>query len=219
MVRKKKSNTPKTTKVPTTETIGVVSVVVEEVKLPAPDIETTKRKRAKKPDTTVLEKFEIMPQTYIEDTFDINNPLNSYTTIINNPVKEKVKRFITKEELVINLQFKNKVDRAIKDILFKKSFSDLLDLSQFSKMNRTYFIDEETDEVDVILSYVVDYFKKRLAKTELTYQNFKIIDAYLESIKTLYNRFKNEEGAIKGQLKTELETLTKLDGFIRHHLF
>lgn len=219
MVRKKKSNTPKTTKVPTTETIGVVPVVVEEVKLPAPDIETTKRKRAKKPDTTVGEKFEIMPQTYIEDTFDINNPLNSHTTIIDNPVKEKVKRFITKEELVINLQFKNKVDRAIKDILFKKSFSDLLDLSQFSKMNRTYFIDEETDEVDVILGYVVDYFKKRLAKTELTYQNFKIIDAYLESIKTLYNRFKNEEGVMKGQLKTELETLTKLDGFIRYHLF
>lgn len=53
MVRKKKSNTPKTTKVSTTETIGGTPIVVEAVKLPVPDIETAKRKRAKKLDTTV----------------------------------------------------------------------------------------------------------------------------------------------------------------------
>lgn len=218
MARKKKSDVIKNTPTPPTEMIGGVPVIVEEVNLISPDIETAKRKRAKKLIPTSPEKIEVMPQIYIEDTFDLSNPLNS-AIIIENPVKEKVKRFITKEELLKNKQFKNKVDRTIKTILFKKSFSDLLDLSQFSKLNRTFFIDDETDEVDIILVHVIDYFKKRLAKVELSYQNFKIIDAYLESIKTLYNRFKNEEGALKDELKAELETLIKLDGFVRYHMF
>ncbi len=219
MARKKKSDVVDIVDTTELAEIGGVLVVEEKTLDPKATFETAKRKPAKKLDKTTAEKIEIMPQTYIEDTFDISDPVTSETTVIDNPVKEKIKRFITREELVKNLQFKNKVDRAIKNILFKKSFSDLLNLSQFSKLNRTFFIDDETDEVDVILSFVIDYFKKRLAKIELSYQNFKIIDAYLESIKTLYNRFKNEEGAMKESLKNELETLIKLDGFIRRHLF
>lgn len=219
MARKKKSDavvTPDTTEL---AAIGGVLVVEEKTADPKTTIENAKRKPAKKLDKTAGEKIEIMPQTYIEDTFDISDPSTSETTIIENPVKEKTKRFITREKLLDNIQYKNKVARAIKTILFEKSFSHLLDMSNFSKLNRSFFIDDETDEVDMILSDVVDYFKKRLAKIELSYQNFKIINAYLESIKTLYNRFKNEEGAMKESLKHELETLIKLDGFVRRHMF
>ena len=224
--RKKRSNRgfqqKQTTVVSTTnvEIMGDISVVEENTSVSTElDFETIERKPSKELEKISFEKIEIMPQTYIEDIFDIDDVYTNQIKIIDNPVVEKNKQFISKNELLNNLQFKNKVDRTIKNILFSKSFNELLNIVEFSKLNRNFFIDETTDETDILLEEVITYFRKRLAKVALSYKDYQVIDAYFESIKTLYNRFKNCEGASKNLLKQELEIATKMDAYIKYHFF
>ena len=202
------------------ETVGGISIVEDIVVSECEeDIGESDRKLAKPLEKISTEKIEIIPQTYIEDIFDINNIDLSQPKVITNQVIEKNISFITREELLNNLQFRNKLDKIIKDVMFKKSFNDLLDISHFSKMNRVFFIDEYVDEADVLLDEVIVYFKKKLAKIDLAYKDYKTIDSYLESIKTLYGRFKHCEGSEKSLLRAELDTLLKMDKYIKCHFF
>lgn len=223
MAKRKKRNNRLVTRVaetPSPEIIGGVSVIEEkyssDVEL---NLDLVERNPSKELEKLSTEKIEIMPQTYIEDVFDIHDISNFQTVVISNPVKEKSKEFITKEELLCNLQFKNKVEKTIKNVLFQKSFDDLLNISEFSKLNRVFFINDEIDEIDILLEEVINYFRKRLAKINLAYRDYQIINAYFETIKTLYNRFKTSEGASKNALKLELETALKMNNYIRYHFF
>lgn len=201
------------------ESIGGI-IIIEEKIIENSIIDLTQNNPAKPLDKITREKIEKMPQTYVEDTFDITHSNNHQAEIvIENPVIEKTKEYITEVELLKNERFKQKVDKTIKRILFKKSFNELLDLSYFSKINRTYFIDETTDEIDVLLYEVTRYFKKSLTRIDIPYKDYQTILSYFESIETIYRRFNHAEGAIKPQLKLELEKLLKMDSFIKYHLF
>jgi hypothetical protein len=166
-----------------------------------------------------VKKVEILPQTYVEDTFDITNNLTNNHIIIENNVKENKKKYITKEQLLVDPQFKNKVERTIKNIIFNKSFNTLLDLSTFSSSNRMHYLDEFTDDVDVMFEQIVFYFKKRLRSISLTYKDYQTIDSYFESLATIYQRFKNHDTLDKADLKDELDKLIKMENFIKYHIF
>lgn len=166
-----------------------------------------------------VKKVEILPQTYVEDTFDITNNLTKNHIIIENNVKENKKKYITKEQLLVDPQFKNKVERTIKNIIFNKSFNTLLDLSTFSSSNRMHYLDEFTDDVDVMFEQIVFYFKKRLRSISLTYKDYQTIDSYFESLATIYQRFKNHDTLDKADLKDELDNLIKMENFIKYHIF
>lgn len=166
-----------------------------------------------------VKKVEILPQTYVEDTFDITNNLTKNHIIIENNVKENKKKYITKEQLLVDPQFKNKVERTIKNIIFNKSFNTLLDLSTFSSSNRMHYLDEFTDDVDVMFEQIVFYFKKRLRSISLTYKDYQTVDSYFESLTTIYKRFKNHDTLDKTDLKDELDNLIKMENFIKYHIF
>lgn len=166
-----------------------------------------------------VKKVEILPQTYVEDTFDITNNLTNNHIIIENNVKENKKKYITKEQLLVDPQFKNKVERTIKNIIFNKSFNTLLDLSTFSSSNRMHYLDEFTDDVDVMFEQIVFYFKKRLRSISLTYKDYQTVDSYFESLSTIYQRFKNHDTLDKTDLKDELDNLIKMENFIKYHIF
>lgn len=216
----KKRGRPRKTPLPetTAETMGGVTVVEEKIIEPKTEVETAKRKPAKQLDKVVTEKVKSMPQTYVEDTFDVDNN-TSVEEVIENDVKVKTKKMITMEALLADQQFQMKLNRLKRQIEFEKSFNSLLDFVNFSKNYRTYFIDNETDEIDVLLYEIVIYFKKKLVKIHLPYADYQKIDAYFETIKTLYNRFQYSEGAIKDDLKNELNNAIAMDRYIRLKLF
>lgn len=197
--------------------IGDMVLVEEESKNTPRDV-PKQTKPAKKFHKTSVEKVKSMPQTYIEDTFDINNNIDA-KEIIENTVHVKNKKMISKKELLENNQFKMKLKRLISQIEYEKSFNVLLDFISLSKNYKTFHIDNETDEIDILLLEIVIYFKKKLINKPLAYTDYQKIDAYFETVKTLYNRFQFSEGIIKEDLKTELENALAMNNYIKYMFF
>ena len=197
--------------------IGDMVLVEEESKNTPRDV-PKQTKAAKKFHKTSVEKVKSMPQTYIEDTFDINNNIDA-KEIIENTVHVKNKKMISKKELLENNQFKMKLKRLISQIEYEKSFNVLLDFISLSKNYKTFHIDNETDEIDILLLEIVIYFKKKLINKPLAYTDYQKIDAYFETVKTLYNRFQFSEGIIKDDLKTELENALAMNNYIKYMFF
>jgi hypothetical protein len=166
-----------------------------------------------------IKKIKSMPQTYVEDTFDITNNVNTTQIIIENKVNVKTKKIITKDELLQMNQFKMKVDRLVKNIMFEKSFNELLDFVNIGKRYKTYIIDEYTDEIDVMLEVIILTFKKRLPKIIMHYNDYQKISAYFDSLASLYSRFKNSEQLIKDDLKQEREKLLSAELYMRVNFF
>lgn len=198
--------------------IGDMVLVEEESKNTSRDV-PKQNKLAKKFLKTSVEKVKSMPQTYIEDTFDINNNNSDTKEIIENAVHVKNKKMISKKELLENNQFKMKLKRLISQIEYEKSFNVLLDFISLSKNYKTFHIDNETDEIDILLLEIVIYFKKKLINKPLAYTDYQKIDAYFETVKTLYNRFQFSEGIIKDDLKTELENALAMNNYIKYMFF
>ena len=197
--------------------IGDMVLVEEESKNTPIDV-PKQNKITKKFHKTSVEKVKSMPQTYIEDTFDINNNIDA-KEIIENTVHVKNKKMISKKELLENNQFKMKLKRLISQIEYEKSFNVLLDFISLSKNYKTFHIDNETDEIDILLLEIVIYFKKKLINKPLAYTDYQKIDAYFETVKTLYNRFQFSEGIIKDDLKTELENALAMNNYIKYMFF
>ena len=197
--------------------IGDMVLVEEESKNTPIDV-PKQNKLTKKFHKTSVEKVKSMPQTYIEDTFDINNNIDA-KEIIENVVHVKNKKMISKKELLENNQFKMKLKRLISQIEYEKSFNVLLDFISLSKNYKTFHIDNETDEIDILLLEIVIYFKKKLINKPLAYTDYQKIDAYFETVKTLYNRFQFSEGIIKDDLKTELENALAMNNYIKYMFF
>jgi hypothetical protein len=65
----------------------------------------------------------------------------------------------------------------------------------------------------------VIYFKKKLINKPLAYTDYQKIDAYFETVKTLYNRFQFSEDIIKDDLKTELENALAMNNYIKYMFF
>lgn len=201
---------------PANETVQPVEDGVE-INIPLP----VEEKQEVESVTTISEKVKDMPQTYVEDTFDINNSAgNQYQeTVIKNDVKVKTKKFITEEELLKSFKFGVKLDRYKSRIEYHKTFKEVLDLTQFSKLNKTYYIDDTTDEIDILIREIVKHFRKRLTKISLSYADYQKIDLFFKSLQSIYNRFNHGENAIKDDLKVELEKLVGMERFIKLNFF
>jgi hypothetical protein len=203
------------------EQLGDVIVQEEEIIEVKTDVEMAERNPAKPLDKIYKEKIKIMPQTYVEDTFNIHNNEHDdeQKTVIENPIIEKSKKFITRDELLQSHQFKNKLNRFIKNLEFNKNFNDLLDFVQVSKLYRTYHIDETTDEIDVLLHETVLHFKKKLHRIKLEYKDYQTINGYLDNVKILYNKYNHGEKAMIPNLNKELATMKKMNIWLKSKLF
>jgi len=165
------------------------------------------------------EKVKMMPQTYVEDTFDIEHTDIKDPVVIDNPVRVKEKVFITEEDLLKNFAFNDKLTRYKRDIEYSKTFACLFDLSTFSKMNRDFFITDTIDEVDILIRELVVHYRRRLSKIITNYEEYQKFDTFFRSLQSIYNRFKHSEYAAKDDLKTELEQLKEMDGVIAVRIF
>ena len=56
-------------------------------------------------------------------------------------------------------------------------------------MYKTFYIDNVVDEIDVILYDVILFFKKKLTKKTLSYEDYQKINNYLNNIKLLYHSY------------------------------
>lgn len=198
--------------------IGDISITEEKVSDKFIDLDGAERRPAKPLDKESKEKIKIMPQTYVEDTFNVHDN-HSEEKIIKNNVTLKVKKFISKDKLLKDKSFQNKVERLKKRIYHTKGFSEILDFTTLSKMYRTFYINETTDEIDLLLNEIILHFKKRLRIVKLSYEEYQKLIAYFDSLQTLYKRFNHGEGSIKEGLKLELNKLKSAEAFIKRKLF
>lgn len=176
------------------------------------NITPIKKPRVSKP------KVKAMPQTFVEDTFDLNEN-NTVETVVLNPVLEKHKNYISYDELLNNKQFQIKFNTLKAQIEFDKSFNVLLDFLTLSKIYKIFQVDKDTDEIDVLLNELVAYFKTRLSRIKLSYVDYNNVNIYFETIKTLYSRFNHGELAIKDDLKKELDKALSMNEYIKRLLF
>lgn len=165
--------------------------------------------------TKPVENVKVMPQTFIEDVFDIED---SIPIIIENPIVKKTKKIITIKELRTTFQFKNKLNKIKVRIENEKSFEFLFDYAVATKMYRSHYISETQDEYDILLLDIVLLFKKHLSSISLSYELYKKIDNYFESLKTLYGRFNNSD-MDKSHLIVELETARKMSNEVSYYFF
>lgn len=181
-------------------------------------IDTEKQQTIKKPR---VPKVKAASQTFIEDTFDLNSNNTNVKTeiIIENTILEKQKKYISYNDLLKNKQFQIKFNTLKAQIEFEKSFNVLLDFLSLSKLYKTFQIDKDTDEIDVLLNELVAYFKTRLARITLSYTDYNNINIYFETIKTIYYRFNNGELSINEDLKKELDKAISMNEYIKKLLF
>ena len=177
-----------------------------------------KQSHAKAIEKISTEKVKPAPQTYVEDTFDLNNQISNEVKI-ENEIKPKQKKFITRDELFNNIIFKNKLYKAKTRVEFNKGFDFLLDFSNSSKAYKTFDIDEKYDDFDVILEEVSHHFIIKLAKTKLKYSDLQAFQWYFKRLKTLYNDFKHSDLSQREKLNDDLEKMKAMSNHIRWQLF
>jgi hypothetical protein len=199
------------------EQIGGVDIVEEIIEKPEESFEH-KQSHAKTIEKISTEKVKPAPQTYVEDTFDLNNQISNEVKI-ENEIKPKQKKFITREELFNNTIFKNKLYKAKTRVEFNKGFDFLLDFSNSSKAYKTFELDEKYDDFDIILEEVSQYFIIKLAKTKLKYSDLQLFQWYFKRLKTLYNDYKHSDLAQREKLNSDLEKMKAMSNLIRWHLF
>jgi len=179
-----------------------------------------KKNKLKKKKISDTQKVQQLPETYIEDTFELDAPVVKETErSIKNPVKIKLDEYITKDTLLKQQQFNNKLTKLKNLIEYNKSFAILLDFATMSKLYNHVKIDKQTDEFDILLYELVIHFKKKLTRIELTYKVYQEINDYLDTLKILYNQFKNSEIVDNELLKNKLIKLQDQESFISYYLF
>lgn len=165
-----------------------------------------------------LEKVEPMPQTYIEDTFDLNNQ-ESNVVEIKNEIRKKEKQFISKNNLLNDPMFINKLQKTKSRIENNKGFDFLLDFATSSKIYKSFSIDDKYDDFDILLEEISNHFSIRLSRLELKYDDYIKIVWYFERLKNLYNEFKHSELIKRKELSKDLETMKLMSPMIRWYLF
>jgi hypothetical protein len=173
---------------------------------------------AKKIEKVSTEKVEAAPQTYVEDTFDLDNQVDNQVEI-QNEIKKKEKKFITKVELLDNPIFKNKLQKAKSRVENNKGFDFLLDFVSASKAYKTFSIDEKYDDFDIMLEELSKHFSIRLARLQLKYEDYQKITWYFERLKNLYNDYKHSEMVGRKKLNEDLEKMRSMSNLIRWNLF
>lgn len=212
MAKRRKQKSRKTKP---SETIG--GLQVEEQVISEHD-KKVEKKPTKQIEKLSDEKVVPAPQTYTEDTFNLEDQ-NTEEIVIENEIKKKTKKIISRDELYILPSFKSKLARIKAKVEFEKSFEFLFDFVSATKAFKTYDINETEDEFTILMYEVVLHFKKRLARIDLPYKEYQIIDGYFESLKTLYRKFKNKEMVENDKLVEELNSVNDLHKLITLRLF
>lgn len=197
--------------------IGGVSAVEETIEK-TPETFEHKPSHAKKIEKVSTEKVEAAPQTYIEDTFDLDNQANNQIEI-ENEVKKKQKKFITKELLLNDQMFLNKLQRAKSRIETNKGFDFLIDFVSSTKAFKMFDVDEKYDDFDILLEEIVKHFRIRLARINLSYTEYQEVEWYFERLQNLYNEYKHSEMVKRKELNADLEKMKKMSNLIRWKLF
>lgn len=166
----------------------------------------------------IVEKVKVAPQTYTEDTFDLENQ-NTVEIVLENKIDKKYMKQISKEDLYELYSFKTKMTKIKSKVESEKGFGFLLDFVTATKMYRRFYIDETTDEFDLILYEVVLHFNKRLSRITLTYKVYQEIIEYFENLKSLYGQFKHAELVEEPELVKKLKDMNDKADFIKHYLF
>jgi len=172
-----------------------------------------------KQENKLSEKVKKAPQTFIEDTFQIGAENFDEPTVIKNEVKKKTKNMITSKELVELFTFKNKLTKIKTRVEHEKSFVFLFDFVGSTKLYRTYYINDIDDEYDLLLYHSVIGFKKKMAKLQLTFEQYQKFELYFESLKTLYGRFKIADNTEKPSLNDELNKMIDMSEEIAYNYF
>jgi hypothetical protein len=165
------------------------------------------------------EKIQKAPQTFIEDTFDIDSENNTTPTIIKNEVNKKYKKNIDVNQLIETFAFKNKLTKIKTRVEYEKSFAFLFDFTNSSKLYKSYYINELEDEYDLLLYYSVITFKKKMAKIQLNYEIYQKFEIYFNSLKSLYGRFKVADNTEKEALNLELKQMIQMSDEIAFYYF
>lgn len=184
------------------------------------NLEITENKKVTKKVTA--KKVKSMPQTFVEDTFDVSTGEQTKTIPIileNTVTKIENNKRITVEELLNSKQFKDKFDKLKLNVLFEKSFNELLDFNTMNKMYKSYYISDDVNEIDVLIEEIVKTYRQRLATISLDHETYKQITAFFDSLKTLYHRFNTSDEIIKDDLKIELDKLISMDRFMKINFF
>lgn len=127
------------------------------------------------------------------------------------------KKFISKEKLLKEQSFKNKFDRLKNRIFLNKNFNELLD---FKKLNTNiiYYIDEYTDEVDILIQELIVIFKKRAAISQsISYKEYQLIKDCLENIKNLYIKYKQE--GLSDYVKSGIDEIIAANKIMKYYIF
>jgi hypothetical protein len=134
-----------------------------------------------------------IPEIFIEDTFDLNNLETSSKKIIENKIKKRQIKSISLNDLLQSKTFKFKLKSIIAEIDYEKNFNILLDFKNSLNKFKIYddILDIDKDEMDIILDKISDHYIKKLASKTLNYQDYKIINVYLNNLKISYQVFKN----------------------------
>jgi len=199
------------------ESIGGIEVSEESSITKKDDFNYTKNP-TKPIEKVKTEKVKVAPQTFIEDTFDLNEQIDN-SVEITNEVLEKQKMYKSKDELLQNTVFKNKLHKAITRVEFNKGFDFLLDFSASSKAFKTYEIDEKYDDFDFILEKVSEHFIINLAKVKIKYEDYQNINWYFSRLKSLYNDYKHKEMAERELLNSDLQKMKSMSNLIRWTFF
>ena len=209
MAKRKKTRSKK-------HTLGENEVQEEIIEQPKETF-TAKKNIAKKIEK-VGEKVKAAPQTYTEDTFDLEDQKSS-EAIIENKIEKKVIKQISEENLYKLQSFKTKLTKIYAKVEYEKSFNFLLDFVTATKFYRRHYIDSKTDEFDLILYETTLHFKKRLTRINLPYKIYIEVMDYFEDLKNLYGQFKNSELVERDMLASKLDAMKDKSEFIKHYLF
>lgn len=215
--RRKQKQVKKTNTHSSNDTIGGLEVQEEAI---AKTEETIKHKESKAKPLEKLssEKVESAPQTYVEDTFDLDNQTDNEVEI-KNEIKAKEKVYVSREELFENPIFKHKLHKAKARVQENKGFDFLLDFVSSSKAYKSYEVDETHDDFDILLGEISKHFSLRLARLSLSYKEYQEITWYFERLRNIYNEFKHSEMVKRKELNQDLEKMKSMSNLIRWTLF
>lgn len=129
------------------------------------------------------------------------------------------KTFVTKSDILNSPSYKQKIEKIRKRIIHQKSFAILMNFNSMIATFRHMYIDNNTDEIDIILNEIVTSFKRRLSKIHISMVEYQQIEAFFENIKTAYREYVKNENKMTDSVQLKINTLLQLDKFIVKKLF
>ncbi len=129
-------------------------------------------------------------------------------------INTEPKKNISYDGLLNNKQFQLKFNTLKAQIELEKSFNVLLDFNNLCSVYKIFYIDDNTDEINILLNELISYFKSRLSRIKLSYTDYTNVNIYFENIKILYDKFKNNE-----IVNSDIDKLILMDNYIKYLLF